>query len=122
MEFLGEIILQAILEFFVLFFELFIYNQTSKKNKRIISAIWLYLLLGILLGFLSTMIFPEHFIKDLNYQKVNLVLTPLLLAISMSLIGKMRKKTEKRVVNLNSFSYSYVFALSLALVRYVATQ
>lgn len=116
MEFLFELLLQAVGEILV---EGLFRACGAPFNLR--SNPWLagigYLLWGAILGGLSLLIFPNNLVPP-EFRMANLIITPIVIGVMMGLRGKWRTRRGRSVLRLNRFSYGYLFALSLALVRF----
>jgi hypothetical protein len=76
-------------------------------------------LLGGLVGGLSLLIFPDSFLHTESLKLVNLFVTPVALGLIMVLIGKLREKKGQEKVKLDKFSYGFLFAFGMALVRFI---
>jgi hypothetical protein len=77
-----------------------------------------YLILGILAGALSLLIFSKPFIDNNRLQLLNLLVGPLLVGISMSVWAKALERFTKRVSPIAGFFYGAIFTLGIVLVRY----
>ncbi len=118
----GEFLLQCIFEL-AAHFGLAAYDKHKEKPYRF-SAVWLffgYVLLGIIAGSLSLMVFPEALLGKGAVAVVNLIMTPLLVAAGMCMIGKYRTKKDKAPLLIDTFVYAYTFALVFALIRFAFT-
>jgi hypothetical protein len=60
-----------------------------------------------------------HLVRSEVLRKINLLVTPLAAGGMMCLIGAWRARRGDDVLRIDRFAYGYVFALSLALVRFV---
>ena len=80
-----------------------------------------YCLLGLFLGGLSLLVFPEPFVRSERFPGVNLIITPALTGLAMSSIGRLREKQGKYTIKLDSFVYGFLFAFAMALVRFLYT-
>jgi len=78
-----------------------------------------YALFGAVAGALSLWLFPALFVASSALRLVNLVVTPLLAGAAMALLGAWRRRHEQATIRLDTFLYGYVFALAMALVRFV---
>jgi hypothetical protein len=77
-----------------------------------------YFIFGAVAGSVSLWLLPNHFI-DANWLRLaNLLLTPIVSGLVMAKIGSWRLKQEKEVIRLETFTYGFCFAFSMALVRY----
>lgn len=77
-----------------------------------------YLLIGLLVGGLSLLIFHQHFIQAPLGRWLNLLLTPVLAGLAMAQIGAWRARRGQRVLRIDRFAYGYLFALGFALIRF----
>ena len=80
-----------------------------------------YALLGCLAGGLSLLIFPNHFVRSERYHGASVLVSPVLAGLAMAGLGCLLKRAGKRVLRLDSFLYGYIFALPIAIVRFLYT-
>jgi hypothetical protein len=117
LEFLGELLLQIVIETLV---ELGLHSVAEPFRRR--PDPWLaaigYTLFGVLLGGISLFIFPANFTHG-AWRIVNLLATPLAAGFLMSQIGRWRASRDQEVLRIDRFAYGYLFALSIALVRFI---
>src|SRR5262249_3033615 len=78
-----------------------------------------YVLLGVILGGLTVWLVPSYMVKMPALRWVNLALTPVLAGGCMSALGAWRRKRGQPVLRIDRFSYGYLFAFSVAFVRFV---
>lgn len=55
-------------------------------------------------------------------RRNSLLITPLLAGLSMSGIGVLRERKGKTIIRLDSFSFGFIFAFGMALVRFMYTK
>ncbi|MCP5158958.1 MAG: hypothetical protein H6974_01065 [Gammaproteobacteria bacterium] len=117
LELLGEFLLQVLGEALV---ELGLHSLAEPFRRP--PNPWLaalgYGLFGALIGGLSLLIIPHHLISAGFSRIVNLVLTPVAVGVCMACFGAWRARRGDRVLRIDRFSYGYLFALALALVRF----
>jgi hypothetical protein len=125
-EFILEIIVQFLLELLVQVVGQFLFEvglhalaEPFRKAPNPLVAAFGYVLLGVILGALTVWLFPAYMVKIPALRWVNLVLTPVLVGCCMWLLGVWRLKHGQCVLRIDRFSYGYLFALSVALVRFV---
>ena len=126
MEFVFEIIFQFILELLLqAFFELLaelgvrsLADPFKKPPNPYLSTVG-YTLWGALAGGISLLLFPSSAIHDPLLRQVNLIATPLAMGLVMMLLGRQRSRKGQIVVRLDRFGFAFVFAFSMALVRYI---
>ncbi len=115
-EFVGEFLLQAIGEALV---ELGLHSVAEPFRRP--PNPWLaalgYTIFGAVLGGLSLLAFPTNLVPE-AWRVVNLVATPLAVGGIMAAIGAWRARRGESVLRIDRFAYGYLFALSLALVRF----
>ena len=115
-EFVGEFLLQAIGEALV---ELGLHSVAEPFRRP--PNPWLaalgYATFGAVLGGLSLLVFPTNLVPD-SWRVLNLVATPLAVGGIMAAIGAWRARRGESVLRIDRFAYGYLFALSLALVRF----
>ncbi|GAA0296638.1 hypothetical protein GCM10009087_03020 [Sphingomonas oligophenolica] len=121
LQFLGEILLQVFFEFLA---ELGVHSlaDTLKKPKNAVLSTIGFVLLGAMAGGVSLLILPKSLIPNLVFRKVNLLVTPLAAGGVMMLIGRQRGKRGQNLVRLDRFGYAFVFALAMAVVRYIGAE
>jgi len=116
LELLGEFLLQVVVEALV---ELGLHSLAEPFRRA--PNPWLaalgYLLFGALLGGLSLLVFPANFVPG-PWRIINLVVTPLAAGVLMALVGRWRANRGPDVLRIDRFTYGYLFALALALVRF----
>jgi hypothetical protein len=78
-----------------------------------------YAMLGAVAGAISLTVFPHRFIATPWLRVVNLIITPVAAGAVMATIGAWRRKREKELIRLDRFSYGYLFALAMAVVRII---
>lgn len=115
-EVVGEFLLQAVIEILV---ELGVHSLAEPFRKR--PSPWLaafgYAVFGATAGGLSLLVFPHHLTPE-DWRIAHLLATPVAVGIGMMLLGRWRARRGDDVLRIDRFACGYLFALSLALVRY----
>ena len=116
-ELLAELLFQVLGEVLV---ELGLHTlaQPFRKQPNIWLAVLGYAMLGALLGALSLWAFPGHFTRSGWPRLLNLVVTPVLAGLAMTLLGRWRARRGDPVLRIDRFACGYLFALAVAVVRY----
>lgn len=116
-ELLAELLFQIVGEVLV---ELGLHSlaQPFRQRPNIWLAVLGYTLLGALLGALSLWAFPSYPTRDGWPRLLNLVLTPVLAGLAMTLLGRWRARRGNAVLRIDRFACGYLFALSMAVVRF----
>lgn len=135
MEFIGEILLEALLALWQVLGEVFLQTigemivevvghgmrETFRRPKPL--APWLavigYLAWGAIVGALSLWLFRGHFIQSQWLRLANLFLTPIVAGLIMAKVGAWRRSRDQEPIRLDSFAYGFAFAFGMALVRYI---
>jgi len=81
-----------------------------------------FMIWGAIAGGLSLLIFPHSPIASLQLRQANLLITPIVAGAVMLLIGRQRNQRGQTLVKLDRFGYAFVFAFTMAVVRYVWAQ
>ena len=115
-EVFGEFLLQAVGE---VLFEVGLHSLAEPFRKRPnpwVAAIG-YAFFGAVAGGLSLLVFHGNFASQ-SWRIANLVVTPIAVGGMMALIGAIRSSRGQALFRIDRFAYGYLFALSLALIRY----
>lgn len=117
LQLIGELLLQAVVEILV---EMGFHSlqEPFKKPPDPWLAAMGYAIFGATLGGVSLWLFPEHFTPPGIWRLLNLVFTPIAAGLLMMALGAWRARRGQVVFRIDRFSYGYLFALCLALVRY----
>lgn len=117
-EVIGEILLQVLFEALA---ELGLRSAAAPFRKP--PNPWLaaigYAIFGSAAGALTLWAFPAHFVTDGTLRVLNLVVTPIAVGLLMGAIGAWRARRGQTLLRIDRFAYGYLFALSLALVRFL---
>ncbi|MEX0641460.1 MAG: hypothetical protein WD468_02100 [Pirellulales bacterium] len=116
-ELAAELVLQLVAE---VLYELGLHSL-AKPFRRPANpwfAAFGYLLFGVIAGGLSLLLFPSHLVAGKTWQIVNLIVTPIAVGLLMSAMGAWRARRGEEVLRIDRFSYGYLFALALALIRF----
>lgn len=113
----GEFLLQAAIEILA---ELGMQSLAEPFRKR--PSTWLaafgYTVFGAVAGGLSLLVFPQHLTPE-DWRIAHLLVTPVAVGIAMMMLGRWRARRGDDVLHIDRFACGYLFALSLALVRFV---
>lgn len=121
MEFLVELFLEFGIQIIVeCLIELGLHSMAEPLRRP--ANPWLasigYSIFGAILGGVSVWLFPTHMVSSAVWRWGNLLVTPLAVGLSMAWLGGWRARRGQVVLRIDRFSYGYLFALSLALVRF----
>jgi hypothetical protein len=117
-QFLGEMLLQLTFECLA---ELGMHSlgDTFRKPRNPLLSTIGFILWGAISGGISLLILPHSAIANPNYRVANLILTPTIAGLIMMLIGRKRSKKGATIVALDRFGYAFLFAFSMAVVRFI---
>lgn len=117
LEIAGEFLLQAVVEALA---ELGLHSLAEPFRRP--PNPWLaalgYSIFGAVAGGLSLLLFPSHLVAGEGWRLANLVLTPVAVGLLMCAMGAWRSRRGDTILRIDRFAYGYLFALSLALVRF----
>jgi hypothetical protein len=120
-ECVGEFLLQVLMEALV---ELGFHSLSERFRRS--PGPWLgaliYAIFGAALGGVSLWVFPAHLTPPGVARVANLVLTPIAVGGCMAAVGAWRAKRGEPLLRIDRFSYGFLLALSLALVRFYFAQ
>ncbi|HEV8134492.1 MAG TPA: hypothetical protein VGP85_07445 [Pyrinomonadaceae bacterium] len=126
-----ELLLQIFLEFLVqvvggVLLDLILHSFSRvprlSKGLNSLHTAFLFFVVGSAIGGFSILFFPQAFIRSSTLHGISLVITPTIAGLVMSAIGWFRLRQGKLVVHLESFSYGFIFAFGMALVRLLFTK
>ena len=118
LSFLGEAVLQVVFEIIA---EIMGHKASAPfKRKPLHPALAAlgYALMGAVAGGLSLLIFPHSFVDSEILRAVNLIVTPVMAGLAMAAIGRWRDNRDQDLIRLDRFSYGFLFAFAMALVRF----
>jgi uncharacterized membrane-anchored protein len=118
-EFFGEIMVQVVFEALASA-GLHIVRDPDAPPRT--TNPWLlifgYALLGAVAGGLSLLVFSHALVDAPTARLVNLVVAPVAGGLAMAVIGAWRQRRDMAGIALDRFTYGYVFAFAMALVRF----
>ena len=118
LQFVGEFFLQVIGEA-LLEVGLHSLSEPFRRPPNPWLAAVGYAIFGAVFGGLSLLIFPTHLTPAGMWRIANLVFTPIAVGGVMAAIGAWRSRRGEALFRLDRFSYGFLFALTLAMVRFV---
>ena len=114
-EFLLEVIGGLILDLMV---HCVVRIPGFRSSFNAIATLLLFFGLGVSTGLLSLLVFPISFIKSSTLPGISLVITPTMVGLTMGIVGWRRRRDGHLVTELESFTYGFVFAFGVALMRF----
>ncbi len=121
-EVFGEFLLQLILELLLEVGGHSFSKPDSQPTRGPLNP-WLaalvYVGFGVIAGALSLLLFPAHFLKGESSRIINLIATPFAAGLAMSALGAWRSRRGQIVLRIDRFTYGTLFALALAVVRFL---
>jgi hypothetical protein len=116
-EIIGEFLLQVIGQALVELGFHAALEPFSKPPNPFLAAIG-YFIFGAIAGWLSLFLFPAYLVPSHALRIINLVVTPIGVGGCLSAMGAWRARRGQTVMRIDKFAYAYLFALSVALVRF----
>jgi hypothetical protein len=92
--------------------------ETLRLANSVLASIT-YVLLGASAGGVSLLVFPHPLVHPSRLHGINLLVSPLVTGLAMSLIGSIVGRQGKKVTRIESFGYGFAFAFGIALVRFL---
>ena len=93
------------------------YLRINVRRSSALVAATILISTGVLLGFLSVLVFPHHLVHSSKHHGISLLISPLISGFVMSAIGRGVRKRGRLPVRIESFSYGFAFAFAFALIR-----
>jgi hypothetical protein len=90
-------------------------------ERRLLAGL-VYVFFGALGGWSTTLLFPDAFIQNETARIAYLVVVPVLIGFLMARVGRAMVERGKNQTSLETFWFGWLFALTFALVRYLATR
>jgi hypothetical protein len=116
-EFISEILVQLALQLLAELGWRSFMDTIRLRSNSVFSAFG-HMLLGLLAGAISLLFSPHLLMTGYPSRIANLILTPVAAGLLMSALGAWRRRRGQFLLRLDRFSYAYVFALAMALVRF----
>jgi hypothetical protein len=119
-ELLVEVVFQVAGEAFIALIIRSIRNVfgESKAISPVLAALG-YLLLGVVCGVVSVLLFPHPLIHPSKIHGISLLISPVVTGLIMLQMGLVRRRKGKDTVRIESFGYGFTFALGVALIRFL---
>ena len=111
-EFLAAVLADVILRFLGEVFE----PPEMQNSLRTIVG---HAVFGLAVGGLSLVIFPYHLVHPSKIHGASLIISPIITGALLSWVGALLRKRDKKAIQIESFSYGFVFAFGIALVRFL---
>lgn len=92
--------------------------RVSVRRSNPIVATVVFALVGLGLGFFSVVLAPHPLLHPSRFHGVSLLISPVISGLVMAWIGRAWRRRGRDAVQIESFSYGFVFALAIALVRF----
>ncbi len=116
-SFFGEFLLQIVAEL-VLEFGLRRLSEEPEKCKPFLSFVG-YGVLGLAVGGLSLLLFPHPFVSSSRFHGISLIISPVLAGLAMSGVGHLRRRQGQIVLRIDTFSFGFIFAFGMSLIRFI---
>jgi hypothetical protein len=117
LEIFGELLIQIFAEVLIEFGFRAMAEPFQERPNAWVAAV-AYAFFGAALGGLSLLIFPAHLVTGNFFRWINLIVTPVCVGFLMCALGAWRLRRGQSLIRIDRFAYGYLFALSIALVRF----
>jgi hypothetical protein len=121
---IAEVLFEAVFEIAGVGLASLLTRAASKLFKTVsdlnpIATTFALGMLGMLVGFLSVVVYPHPLVHPSRLHGVSVIASPLITGVVMSQLGRLLRNCGKRVMPIESFGYGFVFAFAMALVRFL---
>lgn len=87
-------------------------------NRALSTCI--YVGIGVIAGWISFLALPHPLVRpSARFHGISLLISPLLAASGMSLVGSALRRKRRRTTQIETFGYAFAFAFAMALVRFI---
>lgn len=117
LEFLLQVVVELVFDVF-----LHLFPERARRSLSTILTAGVYFGVGLFVGWVSLWFFPKAFVRSESFHGISLVIAPVLAGLAMAAIGMIRARRGKVVTRLESFSYGFLLAFGIALVRFWYTE
>lgn len=116
-QIIGEVVLQIVFEALA---ELGLHSlaEPFRRPPNPWLAAFGYANCGAAAGGLSLLAFPSHLVSSPGMRIAGLIITPIAVGLLMCAMGAWRARRGEQLLRIDRFAYGYLFAVSLALVRF----
>lgn len=121
LELFGEVILQVLFQALAEAGLHFVRRPERPPAHPLLLAFG-YAMLGLIAGGLSLLLVSHSLMHTRNGRIACLMLAPVASGLAMGLLGAWRERRGQARVGLDRFSYGYLFALAMSLVRFYGTR
>jgi hypothetical protein len=118
LEIFGELLLQLFGELLVEMGWRAVAEPFEREPRPWLAMIG-YVAFGAALGGLSLLVVPHHLSPAGLWRWLNLIVTPVVVGLCMSALGAWRARRGQALYRIDRLLYGYLFALSLAVVRFI---
>jgi 4-amino-4-deoxy-L-arabinose transferase-like glycosyltransferase len=94
------------------------FRVTARRGSPVLATAIL-ITVGVLLGLLSTLIFPHPLLHASKHHGISLLVSPVITGLAMALIGRSVRRRGRVPVQIESFGYGFAFAFAMALIRFL---
>jgi hypothetical protein len=88
---------------------------------RPVRATIIYFVMGLSIGWGSLFFFPHPLVHPSRFHGISLLVSPTISGLMMWWLGASLRKRDKKTTQIESFGYGFVFALGVALMRFLYT-
>lgn len=97
------------------------FRITARRGSPILATAIL-ITIGVLLGLLSTLIFPRALLHASKHRGISLLVSPVITGLVMAFIGRGVRRRGRVPVRIESFGYGFAFAFAIAFIRFMTTR
>lgn len=121
LQFFAELLLQLVFEVLAEFGLRSLSEPFRKPPNPWVAALG-YAIFGATAGGISLYVLPDSLIHGETWRLANLIVTPVMAGLAMAALGAWRSRRGQQTIRIDRFSYGYLFALCMAVVRFFLAQ
>lgn len=121
LQFFAELLLQLVFEILAEFGLRSLSEPFRKPPNPWVAALG-YAIFGATAGGISLYVLPDSLIHGETWRLANLIVTPVMAGLAMAALGAWRSRRGQQTIRIDRFSYGYLFALCMAVVRFFLAQ
>ena len=124
LEVILELVVQLIIEPFGHLIAPYLDERSKRYSRSIALAVKipLYSLFGFIIGGITILVMPQHFVKSQSGRLAALIIGPLAAGALMAYIGRLLESRGKRRTDFERFWYGLCFAFAYALTRFIGAR
>ena len=114
-----EILIEVLVDLFgEVLLDIVVHAVGGRRESPAVLRLLFFASMGGVVGALSLLVLPRHFIRSSDLRLVALAITPIVAGALFSWVGRSRRKRDRQASALEAFWPAFSCALAMAVVRY----